>query len=164
MKTKHILLVLSAAAFSLLTVSKVDEKKVKKMSKRQLIVDAALSQVGMSDPSPYWADTSPTVDMGVSDWCGGFALWALHQAGVLLNKHWRMGLGFLLTAPPLSTTKSPQIGDIAYFNHNEHHAVVVGVSTKGIQLANGNGANGEVSLSTVQPSQVTAFYSIEPYV
>lgn len=132
---------------------------------RALVVAAALSQVGLGDAQIYWDNVLPGVNVGHADWCGAFALWCLHQAGLALDRHWVIGSGFLLTHPALPQTKTPQVGDIAYFAHNEHHGVIVSVDPTGaIGLVNGNGTGGLVSQSTVDPSEVTAFFSIAPLI
>lgn len=130
---------------------------------RDAVVLAALSQVGSSDAARYWADVMPGVNAGKLDWCGAFALWCLHQAGLALDRHWVIGKGFILVGPhPLPTTTDPKPGDIAYFNHNQHQAIVSAVTASGVELVNGNGSAGKVSISTVPKSAVTAFFSIEP--
>lgn len=130
------------------------------VSPRLRVAQYAQSQLGRSDASPYWADTLPgTPPSGYpKDWCGGFALWALHQAGLGKNLNWIIGVGFL---DKLSTTQNPQVGDIAYFDNNQHHAVVVAVNADGtVSLVNGNGTGGAVSASVVPRSHVAGFYSI----
>ncbi len=129
---------------------------------RLRVARAAKSQLGLSDDTPYWADVLPgTPPSGYpKDWCGGFALWALHQAGLGRKIFWVIGTGFLQKLP---TTQSPKVGDIAYFDTNQHHAVVVGVNADGtVDLVNGNGMYGAVSASTTPKSHVAGFYSIEP--
>lgn len=129
---------------------------------REQVRAFALGQVGLGDAQLYWDDVLPGVNVGKADWCGAFALWCLHQAGLATDRHWAIGSGFLLTHPALPQTASPKVGDIAYFAHNEHHAVVVGVTPSTVSLVNGNGQAGLVSTSTIHPSQATAFFSIEP--
>ncbi|VVB55267.1 Uncharacterised protein [uncultured archaeon] len=127
---------------------------------RLSVVQAALSQVGSNDSAKYWADVIPGTNMGKASWCGGFALWALHQAGLARNWFWQLGKRFLFQLP---MTKSPQPGDIAYFNNYQHHAVVGAIiDPVTVQLINGNGTGGKVSVSTTPMHSVTAFYSIEP--
>jgi len=135
-----------------------------RMPRREAVARAALSQLGNGDPKRYWDDVLPGVNVGEADWCGAGALWSLHQAGLALDRHWKLGSGFLLTPPALPTTKQPEIGDIAYFHHNQHHAVVVGVTPGSVALVNFNGADGLVSQSTVEPARVTAFFSIAPLI
>jgi len=134
------------------------------LSKRGAVALAALSQLGNGDPKRYWDDVLPGVSVGKADWCGAGALWCLHQAGLALGRHWILGSGFLLTPPALPTTKRPQIGDIAYFVHNQHHAVVVGVTPGTVRLVNFNGIGGLVSESNIDPMQATAFFSIAPLI
>jgi len=131
---------------------------------REAVAQAALSQVGSGNAKRYWDDVLPGVDVGEADWCGAGALWSLHQAGLALSKHWQIGSGFLLTPPPLPTTKQPQVGDIAYFDHDEHQAVVVCVAPGVVSLVNFNGAGGLVSESRIASAQVTAFFSIAPLI
>lgn len=129
---------------------------------RLRIAQYAQSQLGKSSSAPYWQDVLPGAAPSgwPKDWCGAFALWSLHQAGVLKTRPWIIGTGFLFDFP---TTTNPQPGDIAYFDHNEHQAVVVGVQGDLVSLVNGNGAGGAVSASVVSKSQVSAFYSVEPF-
>jgi len=131
---------------------------------REAVARAALSQVGNGDPKRYWDDVLPGVNVGNADWCGAGALWCLHQAGLALDKHWKLESGFLLTPPALPTTKQPEVGDIAYFKHNEHHAVVVGVAPGVVSLVSFNGVGGLVSESSVEPARATAFFSIAPLI
>lgn len=130
-------------------------------SPRARVVRAAESQIGQTDASPYWADVLPgTPPSGYpKDWCGAFALWCLHQAGLAKDLDWIVGRGFLFNLP---TTTSPQPGDIAYFDSNEHQAVVVGVSPAVVSLINGNGTAGAVSPSTADISHAAGYYSIAP--
>jgi hypothetical protein len=127
---------------------------------RSQVAFQALSEVGNKDPSKFWRDVLPGQFVFPPDWCGAFVLWALHQVGLAKNWSWIIGKGFLYRLP---ITKTPQIGDMAYFNHNQHHAVVSSVNNDGtVSLVNGNGTGGAVSTSKIPVSQVTAFYSISP--
>lgn len=130
---------------------------------RSKVTAAARSQLGSSDAAKFWADASPRVNMFGADWCGAFALWALHQAGLALDWEWEPSLGFLMTKKhQLPITKKPEPGDIAYFEHNQHHAVVAEVTDTDVTLINGNGAGGVVTEVTVPRMGVTAFFSIGP--
>ena len=131
---------------------------------REAVAQAALSQVGSGNAKRYWDDVLPGVDVGETDWCGAGALWSLHQAGLALDRQWKLGSGFLLTPPALPTTTQPALGDIAYFDHKQHHAVVVGVAPGLVELVNFNGTAGLVSRSSIQPAQATAFFSIAPLI
>lgn len=133
------------------------------VSPRVRVAQAAESQLGLRDATVYWADVLPGYPASSypKDWCGAFALWALHQAGLAKNLIWVIGVGFL--DGNLPTTTNPQIGDVAYFDTNEHHAVVVGVNQAAgtVDLINGNGTGGAVSASTTPISHVAGFYSIQ---
>jgi hypothetical protein len=142
-------------------------------SLRQKVANAAAGQMDKDDPTPYWVDVmGPGIHP--KDWCGAFALWALHQAGLALGTKWKPTLGFLLVPPnALPQTKTPKVGDIAYFNKSQHHAVVRKVNADNtVDLVNGNGynpkiANGaksEVAPSRVPLSHVDYFFSIQPYI
>ncbi len=129
---------------------------------RTRVVRAAQSQIGRSDATVYWRDVLPGLSPSSypPDWCGGFALWSLHQAGLAKDLNWVIGQGFLDHLP---TTQDPLPGDIAYFTNNQHQAVVTDVSYDGtIGLVNGNGTAGAVSASDTLFPHVAAFYSIEP--
>lgn len=130
--------------------------------RRKKIVDAALSRVGETDPTEFWADTMPGAPPSdyPKDWCGGFALWAIHQGDIGKDLDWKIELGFLI--PNLTQTKNPKPGDIAYFARNQHEAVVSAVDGPNVSLVNGNGENGQVTTSNVPKSIVTAFFSLEP--
>lgn len=131
---------------------------------RAAVVAAAVSQLGNNNPAPYWADVLPGKDAGDADWCGAFALWCLHQAGLALDWFWEIESGFALSDKhqSLPQTKAPLPGDMAYFDHNQHMAVVELVSASAVQLINGNGNGGAVTRSTAARSSVTAFFSIAP--
>ncbi len=131
---------------------------------RAAVVAAAVSQLGNTDPAIYWADVLPGKDPGEADWCGAFALWCLHQAGLALDWFWEIEQGFALSEKhqSLPITKSPQPGDMAYFDHNQHMAVVELVGPTAVQLVNGNGNRGAVTRSQAARSDVTAFFSIAP--
>lgn len=130
---------------------------------RERVARAARSQLGRTDPTPYWRDVLPFVSPGnyPPDWCGAFALWAIHQGGLGKDVDWIIGRGISADLP---TTQDPLPGDIAYFTNNQHHAVVVGVNGSTVSLVNGNGTGGAVSPSTIQKSQAAAYYSIEPLI
>lgn len=128
---------------------------------RKRVVDAARSQVGKRELAAYFADAAPQYSaVDPPEWCGIFALWCLHQAGLAKNKTWKTGLGFLETNPPLPKTMQPKPGDIAYFTKFQHQAVIVGVDGDQLEDVNGNGAGGVVSVSHPKVSDAFAIYSI----
>jgi hypothetical protein len=60
-------------------------------------------------------------------------------------------------------TYVPKPGDIAYFEKNQHHAIVAAINTDGtVDLINGNGTGGAVTESRPAKTKVTAFFSIQP--
>lgn len=131
-------------------------------SLRESVVEHASAEIGNSIPTKYWKNVLPTANQYPPSWCGAFALWALHQAGLAKDINWIIGIGFLFKLPQ---TTAPKIGDIAYFSVNQHHAVVSAVNTDGtVSLINGNGQDAKVSLSKIHRNKVTAFYSIQPLI
>lgn len=135
-------------------------------SLRKKVVRAAASQMGRSDPTPYWIDVMGAPQAASISWCGAFALWALHQAGLAKFKNWIPGFGFLLTQPmPLEPTGNPKPGDIAFFTAYQHQAVISSVLPNGtMTLINGNGENRSVTPSQTAIGNATAIYSIQPYI
>src|SRR4051812_15078628 len=111
------------------------------MTKRQIVLDKATSQIGNQLPDKYWADVLPSYRPGAQKglaWCGAFALWCLRQAGVC-TRMWRLGLGFLSVAPALKQTLDPQTGDVAYFDRPyQHHAIVDRVEGDTLYTVDGN--------------------------
>lgn len=145
-------------------------------SLRAKVVGAAVSQLDNTDPDPYWNSVLTPNEKRPKDWCGAFALWCLHQAGLALGTKWKIGYpyGFLLVPPnALPTVRVPKPGDIAYFDRSQHHAIVEKVHSDGtVSLINGNGynpqiANGttsEVARSRVSLTDARAYFSITPYI
>ena len=130
-------------------------------SYRKKVVDAARSQVGKRDLDTYFADAAPQFVGQHPEWCGIFALWALHQAGLAKSKQWKTGLGFVEVPPALPKTHDPKPGDIVYYIKYSHHAVVGAVNDDGtIEAINGNGQGGVVSLSRPKIADATSIYSI----
>lgn len=130
---------------------------------RAEVVRIAGSQLGVSDPSPYWADAFGTGWTAKQSWCGVFALWALRQAG-LTDAKWITGKGFIYPIG-LKPTMAPKPGDIAYFDENQHQAIVAAVNPdQTVTLINGNGKGKRVSESRTPIAKVTAFFSIDPLI
>ncbi len=156
-----------AGVAAILLVTSSRKRTMSIFGKRMSIVETALSEVGSSDASKYGA--APGVD-----WCGIFDLWVYHRNGILTDVEWayaedvsgdgKVDFGFLMVPPKaLPMTNSPEPGDIAYFNRNQHHAMVSEVRDDEVDLINGNGSGGKVTLSTVKRRDVTAFFSVAPY-
>jgi hypothetical protein len=117
-------------------------------------------------PATYWAVAAKqrltAAEVKAKDWCGAFYLWALKVAGVAPpTLYWDlMGRGIADAHLKLTTTPAP--ADLAYFTHNQHHAVVESVDGDTIHLINGNGGGKGITRSAVNRKQVAAFYSIAP--
>ena len=130
---------------------------------RKRIVDIAVRESkGTPRVSTYWQDVLKPADQLTppKDWCGAFVLWVLHTAGIALDTKWAVGSGFLSHLPK---TVNPKPGDIAYLEHLQHHALVTAVKDGQVSLMNGNGFGGLITPSTMPIVNVTAFYSITPY-
>ena len=136
-----------------------------KKTPRELIVQAAKSQLGKQDPNKYWADVQPQLVNSNKAWCGGFALWALHKAEVAKNVIWQIGKGFT-AINGLQPTRSPKPGDIVYIDQPfQHHAIVETFDpvTGALTTIDGNQAGGTVKIVPRNIKNVTAVYSIEPF-
>lgn len=126
---------------------------------RKKVVAEAMKDLGSSDAAKYWIGVG--IPTGYpKEWCGAFTLWALHQAGLAKDWPWIVGKGYMSKLP---TTKTPKMGDMAYFEKFQHQAIVKSVNPNGtVTLINGNGTGGKVTLSDKPIKDVTVFYSIEP--
>jgi hypothetical protein len=132
---------------------------------RLKIVQAAINEPWTDPPvTKYWKDVLTAQDFAAGppkEWCGGFDLWALHQAGVALDTKWIVGTGFLFKLP---TTINPKRGDIAYFQNQQHHALVRNVIGNKVDLINGNGAFGKITPSSTDRIGTATFYDVEPFI
>jgi hypothetical protein len=123
---------------------------------RQYVAALARSYLGRSDAATFWRRVGVGAPYPPA-WCGGFALAVLKEAG-LCSWNWKIGTGFLYRlAPPKHTA---ELGDICYVDQPyQHHAIVV--RTDPLELVNGNGKGGVVTLSGA-PTHPHVFYSIQP--
>lgn len=128
---------------------------------RARVVEIARSQVGQPLRPEYLADAAPDFVGQRPEWCGIFALWCLHQAGLGRDVDWKVGLGFLFK---LKQTSNPLPGDIAYYDSLQHQALVARVEGETLENINGNGAGGVVSISHPDISKAKAYYSIQSWV
>src|SRR5688500_8603870 len=100
---------------------------------RQEIISRARGQIGPQVKGSaqvvwYWRDVLPPAGSDAQvklyaktkEWCGGFALWCLRQAGVAESVHWLDGIGFLGPAR-LPRTTAPEMGDVAFFPEPFQH-------------------------------------------
>ncbi len=115
----------------------------------------------------YWADV---LHQGVlaphpPHWCGAFALWCLHQAGLGLELRWLFGpphYGFLWNLHQLKPHETPEPGDIAYLDEPyQHHAIVLCVEGETVHTCDGNqGATEPIQKYEHPLAHWTAFFSI----
>lgn len=127
---------------------------------RAEVVRVALSQLGRSNLTLYFEHAAPQFLGSRPSWCGIFALWALREAG-LTDWVWETGRGFLYRLP---RTTEPQPGDIAYYTANQHQAIVLRNRGDTIDVINGNGLGGVVTISSPAKSKAAAYYSIQPLI
>lgn len=116
----------------------------------------------------YWADVLHQAETAPhpKEWCGAFALWALHAAKLGLELRWRFATatdprsGFLYA---LTRTHDPKPGDIAYLDKPwQHHAIVYSVEGDTVHTIDGNqGPARPIQTHEAPLSHWTAYYSIE---
>lgn len=146
---------------------------------RSRVATVALGEVGQRDPLKYWRDVLPGLDDAqlaayaeTRDWCGGFALWCLREAGLAEDITWKDGKGFCYRLPQ---TTDPKPGDIAFFKALNHHAVVVAYDPASgiVETVDGNqgpllhpddpgSVRTAVARHRRKASSVTTFFSIAP--
>lgn len=129
-------------------------------SARERVHAIAVAQMGRQNPDTFWAEVCPPLQGTSAAWCGGFALWVLRHAG-LTQGRWIMGKGF---ASKLPQTKSPQLGDIAYFHKLQHHAIVESVSNGTLITIDGNQPGETVQRRARDVRDAAAVFSIQPLV
>lgn len=114
---------------------------------RAAVVAAAAAEIGPDTPEKrvkYWSDAlgRPVTydEIKHPAWCGIFALWCLHQAGLDTDEHWQIGKGFLLQNPhPMHLTTSPQAGDIGYIaSPFQHHFIIESTDDTRVHSIDGN--------------------------
>lgn len=118
----------------------------------------------------YWADVlrQSASAPHPPHWCGAFALWCLHQAGLGLGQRWMFGppdYGFLYRLHKLDPHALPEPGDVAYLNEPyQHHAVVQCVEGDLVHTIDGNqGVHSPILAHTHPLRHWTCFYSIDPW-
>jgi hypothetical protein len=139
------------------------------LATRNRIVAQAASQLGSTDPSPYWLDAFGSVPSLPLSWCGVFALWVLRMVG-LTDRKWISGKGFLYvddaghssSKPYLPIVKLPAAGDIAYFDKPyQHYALVEEVNGDTVHLIAGNTPNVGRQKAVLSSPRVV-FFSVAP--
>lgn len=127
---------------------------------RDRVIQIAQSQLGQGDWRKYLQGTVSSMPNEKKHWCGLFALWVLQIAGIT-SKQWTWGSGISSILPP---TKNPKPGDIAYFTHNNHHAIIEKIDGDNMITIDGNSWGGKVVRNDRKLSDAYGFYSIGPLI
>jgi hypothetical protein len=127
---------------------------------RDGVVRLALSEVGKSDPLPYWAEVSGPEGHPNTSWCAAFVLWVLRKAGLTDWTYDQAGAWFYR----LPRTEDPQPGDLIFFTDNRHLAMITASSPTTLELVDGAGTAGRVSRRTLaRPISASAeMFTIAP--
>lgn len=163
-RMKPITLILTFATLGIGVALSVRAKaQVSSMKKdyRTALLDAARSQLGKTDPTPYLLDALGYVPTDRLSWCGIFALAMLHSVGLAKGLTWELGKGFLYRLP---RTENPLPGDLFYMNANQHHGIVESFEPDGVVTLNGNSVGGAVARVVRDPTTIAAYYSIQPLI
>lgn len=141
---------------------------------RQLVLASADDELQLSphvNVAKYWADVLHQRETAPHppQWCGAFCLFNLHKAGLGLDLLWRFATatdkrsGFLWA---LHRTLVPEPGDIAYFEHWQHHALVrCMVGSDQFDSIDGNqGPVTPIKLHERSVREATSFFSIQPLI
>lgn len=138
------------------------------MSLREDVVFAARNELGRRRQPQYDESAlGPGVHDRPAHWCGIFALYCLHEAGLARDICWQIGGGFVRENPQaFPVTISPHPGDIGVQTHPPwHHVLVAERSGNLLTTIAGNtgpspGVVGESTASVADPGW--CWYSIEP--
>lgn len=134
---------------------------------RAAVVAAAAAEIGPDTPEKrvaYWESAlgRPVTydEIKKPAWCGIFALYCLHCAGLDTDEHWRIGEGFLLQNPhPTHLTTDPQPGDVGYIaSPFQHHFIVE--STDDVRVHSIDGNQPDIRRQSRVFSPKIVFYSI----
>jgi len=128
---------------------------------RKRIIEVARNELGPQNPDKYWVETAPGLTGTNAAWCGGFALWVLHEAGVGVDVPWVIGKGFCFRLPQ---TTNPKPGDIAYFDRAQHHAIVVSVDDGTLHTIDGNQPGETVAERSRLRGEARAFFDVGPLI
>lgn len=128
---------------------------------RQRILRTARKELGNREWTKYLQGVVlEPLDRPIA-WCGVFVLWVLHKAGIAKKIPWVLGKGILYMLPK---TTDPKPGDIAYFDKPyQHHAIVEKVTKDFVRTIDGNSAD-QVQRNVRPRGEVSAFYSIKPWI
>lgn len=134
---------------------------------RQTVVFHAryeLEQFNERSEGDYW-ESAKLPRNTKAHWCGVFALFCLHQAGLALDQGWIVGRGFV-AALKLPRVKDPQPGDVCYDDQPyQHYSIVESYDpvTKELVTIDGNqGAPYPIKCRTRQRPKDYVFFSIQP--
>jgi hypothetical protein len=168
-KTSSLILTIGLGSLGLMLLSGdgkptiVEPSLPPELDARARVLRAALNQIGTQNPDKYWADVAPTLVGSGLDWCGGFTLWALHQAGLGRHIQWIPGDGYM--SKYLPTTKSPKPGDMLYIHEPfQHQAIVTRIEGDRVFSLDGNQPGESVEPRDRALKDITVFYSIEPLI
>jgi hypothetical protein len=117
-------------------------------------------------PGLYWSEVLNPPDPGYNgDWCGGFVLRNLKQAGLAKDVPWIIGEGFIWPQR-LPQTSNPQPGDVVYVPEPFGHQAMVVVYepvTGMVTSIDGNQPGIAPKVRFVKNGNIE-FYSIQPFV
>jgi hypothetical protein len=130
-------------------------------AKRKRVVAFIRGEMAAPNPAAYWDDILADDDPPPKHWCGALILRALRAVG-LTDFHWVRGKGFIYPLGlPQITASEVQIGDVAYFNTNQHQATVSEVLGGGrFRILNGNATGGAITETETTDAKVDGFFSI----
>lgn len=142
------------------------------VSYRDRVIEIAQAEIGPQTKGSakvygYWRDVLPATltDAQVkhfaakAEYCGGFALWCLRQAGLAKDVDWKIGQGFLYQLPQ---TRTPSRGDIGYLPQPFQHHLLFAYEHDG-KVHSIDGNQPDVREKT-RPRQGMVFYSIQPLI
>lgn len=109
---------------------------------------------------PEWTDAQVKLYAKTREWCGGFTLWCLKQAGIAQDVSWKDGIGYLGPAH-LKQTRTPSRGDVGVKPHPFAHHWLFKYEYDGWFYGIGGNTPG-VKEQRFRKDQVV-FYSIDPF-
>lgn len=131
---------------------------------RQRVISIARSQIGQgkgNEWKKYLQGVTDSIPKEKPHWCGIFATWVFHQAG-LTSQKWEWGQGI---SSILKLTNNPKPGDILYIhNPYNHHGIVERIEGNIVYSIDGNSMNGVVAENKRSIDSIDAFYSIGPLI
>jgi len=117
-------------------------------------------------PALYWQEVLNPPDPSYSgDWCGGFVLRNLKQAGLAKNLPWTIGIGFIATAR-LPRITEPEPGDVLVVpSPFQHQAMVISYepTTGMVTSIDGNTPGITPHVRFIRNGNIE-FYSIQPLI